>query len=453
MVLRRTLVVTLLATAFLNTPARGQGDQPIDREKLAGEVKAEFLHAWNAYKKYAWGHDILKPLSKSYYDWHDVPIYLTPIDALDTMELMGLTEEADSVREFLVNNLSFDQDIYVKNFEMTIRVLGGLLSSYQLTQDIRLLDLAKELGDRLLPAFQSPTGMPYVYVNLKTGAVRDSISNPAEIGTLLLEFGALSALTGDNKYYHYAKFALLQLYKSRSKLDLVGQAIDVTTGEWVDSTSHISAAIDSYYEYLAKGAILFNDKDCEVMFNTSLVALKAHVLDRRDTGTWYGHVNMNTGERVKTWFGALDVFFPAVLALVGDTAHAADLFRSSLRMWNKHGIEPAQFDYEKMEVVRPRYYLNPEIMESTYYLYKVTGDEHYLRVGKALFDSLKTYCRVEAGYAELASVITKEKYDRMESYFLAETLKYLYLLFAPAETLDFKRVIFNTEAHPIQATW
>jgi mannosidase alpha-like ER degradation enhancer 2 len=162
---------------------------------------------------------------------------------------------------------------------------------------------------------------------------------------------------------------------------------------------------------------------------------------------------MHTGERIRTWYGALDVFFPAVLALVGDTAHAADLFRSSLTMWNQHGIEPAQFDYAKMEVVNPRYYLNPEIMESTYYLYKVTGDEHYLRVGKALFDSLKTYCRVEEGYAELASVITKEKSDRMESYFLAETLKYLYLLFAPPETLDFKRVIFNTEAHPIQPTW
>jgi hypothetical protein len=453
MVLRRTLTLLLLSAVFQITPARGEDEQPIDREQLAREVKQEFLHAWNAYKKYAWGHDLLKPLSKSYQDWYDVPLYLTPIDALDTMELMGLTQEADSVREFLVENLSFDHDIYVKNFEMTIRVLGGLLSSYQMTQDIRLLDLAKDLGDRLLPAFQSPTGMPYVHVNLKTGAVRDSISNPAEIGTLLLEYGALSALTGDNKYYHYAKFALLQLFEKRSKLDLVGQAIDVTTGQWVDSTSHISAAIDSYYEYLVKGAILFNDKDCQYMFNTSLAALKEHVLDRRETGVWYGHVNMNTGERLKTWYGALDVFFPAVLALIGDTAHAADLYRSSLAMWNKHGIEPAQFDYEKMEVVWPRYYLNPEIMESTYYLYKVTGDEQYLRVGKALFDSLKTYCRTDEGYAELASVITKEKSDRMESYFLAETLKYLYLLFAPPETLDFKRVIFNTEAHPIQPAW
>ena len=446
----RRLIVTLLASAILAGVAQGQDEHPIDREKLARDVKAEFLHAWNAYKTYAWGHDILKPLSKSHQDWYDVPLYLTPIDALDTIILMGLEEEADSVREFLVENLSFDQDIYVQTFEMTIRILGGLLSSYQLTEDPRLLELARDLGDRLLPAFQTPTGMPYVYVNLKTGAVRDSTSNPAEIGTLLLEFGTLTRLTGDAKYYNYAKYALLQLYNARSSLDLVGQSIDITTGRWIDSTSHISAGIDSYYEYLVKCAILFNDKDCQTMFNTSLVALKFWVMDRRETGVWYGHVNMHTGDRVRTWFGALDVFFPALLSLIGDTAHAAELFRSSMIMWNKHGIEPAQFDYELMEVASPRYYLNPEIMESAYYLYKTTGDEQYLRTGKALFDSLKTYCRVEAGYAELASVITKEKYDRMESYFLAETLKYLYLLFAPDETLDFTRVVFNTEAHPLR---
>ena len=74
-------------------------------------------------------------------------------------------------------------------------------------------------------------------------------------------------------------------------------------------------------------------------------------------------------------------------------------------------------------------------------------------MGKVFLDSLKAYCRVDGGYAEIKSVITKEKSDRMESYFLAETLKYLYLLFAPPETLDFDKVIFNTEAHPIRRTW
>ena len=124
-----------------------------------------------------------------------------------------------------------------------------------------------------------------------------------------------------------------------------------------------------------------------------------------------------------------------------------------MAMWNRHGIEPEQFDYVKMEAAAPRYFLNPEIMESAYYLYMFTRDERYRRMGQTLFDSLRTYCRHDVGYAELKSVLTKEKADRMESYFLAETLKYLYLLFAPPETLEFNAVIFNTEAHPIRKTW
>jgi mannosidase alpha-like ER degradation enhancer 2 len=126
-------------------------------------------------------------------------------------------------------------------------------------------------------------------------------------------------------------------------------------------------------------------------------------------------------------------------------------------MWNKYGIEPEQFDYSMMDVPDDpkweRYFLNPEIMESAYYLYQCTQDPRYLEMGKVFFEGLKNYCRCDEGYAELKSVKTKEKSDRMESYFLAETWKYLYLLFAPTETLDFRHTIFNTEAHPIRRTW
>src|ERR1700757_127965 len=166
------------------------------RTELAARVRQEFLHAWNGYKQYALGHDELKPLSKSYRDWYSASLYMTPVDALDTMILMGLDDEAAKTREFIAKNLSFDQDIYVKNFEITIRMLGGLLSSYQLTGDKRLLALAEDLGNRLLPVFNSPTGLPYVYVNLRTGQTRDAVTNPAETGTLLLEFGTITRLTG-----------------------------------------------------------------------------------------------------------------------------------------------------------------------------------------------------------------------------------------------------------------
>lgn len=428
-----------------------------EKARLADEVRQEFLHSWNAYKKYAWGHDGLKPLSKTYYDWYSAPLYMSLVDALDTMILMGLKEEADSVREFIATNLSFDHDIYVKNFEITIRLLGGLLSSYQLTGDERLLKLADDLGTRLLPVFNSPTGMPYVDVNLKTGAVRNSRTNPGEIGTLLVEFGTLSKLTGKPAYYNVAKNAVVQVYNRRSSIGLVGTWIDAETGKWLDSDSHISACIDSYYEYMVKCALLFDDQDFKRMWDSSKAALNNYVADEAPSGLWYGHADMNTGKRTKTWFGALDAFFPAVLALSGDVERAARLQESCLKMWNKYGIEPEQFDYRKMDVPGDpkweRFFLNPEIMESAYYLYHFTKDPRYLRMGKIFLDGLKQHCRAEVGYAELKSVITKEKTDRMESYFLAETLKYLYLLFAPPETLDFKRVVFNTEAHPIRKTW
>jgi mannosidase alpha-like ER degradation enhancer 2 len=106
-----------------------------------------------------------------------------------------------------------------------------------------------------------------------------------------------------------------------------------------------------------------------------------------------------------------------------------------------------------MQIVGAGYPLRPEIVESTYYLQHFTRDPQYLRMGATLFESFVKNCRTEDGYATLKSVVTKEKKDEMQSFLFAETLKYFYLIFAPPQTLDFKRVVFNTEAHPIRRTW
>ncbi len=423
------------------------------KSEMAERVRQEFLHAWRGYKQYAWGHDALKPLTKAPHDWYGTSLYMTPLDALDTMVLMGLKPEADEARELVATKLSFDRDTSVKNFEVTIRLLGGLLSSYQLTGDKRLLALAQDLGNRLLPAFNSPTGMPYEFVNLKTGAVRGKVGNPAEIGTLLLEFGTLSKLTGNPVYYDTAKRALMAVYDRRSPIGLVGTTIDVETGKWIDQTSHVSGMIDSYYEYLLKASLLFGDKDCERMWRTSIEALNRYVADEASTGLWYGHVDMNTGKRVATRFGALDAFFPAVLALSGDIDRARRLENSAYKMWNVAGVEPEELDYATMKITSPGYELRPEIIESAYYLYTYTKDPKYLEMGRTFFDGLVRYCRTDAGYAALSSVETKEKKDQMESFFFAETLKYLYLLYAPGKTLDLQKVVLNTEAHPLRRTW
>ena len=172
--------------------------------RMAERVRREFLHAWNGYRQYAWGHDALLPLSHGARDWYGQSLLMTPVDALDTLLLMGLTPQADEARALIDSRLSFDRDIDVKHFEIVIRLLGGLLSSYELTHDPKLLALADDLGTRLLPAFDSPTGLPYVFVNLRTGKAHGSDSNPAEAGTLLLEYGTLSRLTGKPVYYQKA---------------------------------------------------------------------------------------------------------------------------------------------------------------------------------------------------------------------------------------------------------
>jgi Glycosyl hydrolase family 47 len=428
----------------------GKSRQEKNAQTLAARVRTEFLHAWNNYERYAWGHDALRPLSKTPHDWYGQSLLMTPVDALDTLVVMHLDAEAAKARSLIVSDLSFDRDIYVKNFEITIRLLGGLLSGYQLTGDKRLLNLAEDLGNRLLPVFNSPTGLPYVYVNLRTGQTRGAVTNPAETGTLLVEFGTLSKLTGRAIFYDKAKRALVETFKRRSQLGLVGQSINVETGAWTNTDSHISGGIDSYYEYLWKCWLLFGDKDCRDMWEASIPAVNKYLADEIGGKLWYGHADMRTGKRTETTYGALDAFFPALLALSGDLARARRLQASSFKIWNLYGIEPEILDYKTMHVVAGSYHLRPEIVESTYYLYHYTGDPEYRHRGEKMFEDFVRYCRTDSGYAALADVTSKQQLDEMESFVLAETFKYFYLLFASPRTLEFDKVIFNTEAHPLR---
>ena len=426
---------------------------PVDRAAMAGKVRAEFLHSWKAYEQYAWGHDELRPLTKQPRDWYGQSLLMTPVDSLDTLILMGFDNEAAKAKTLIVDRLSFDKDIDVKVFEVTIRLLGGLLSGYQLTGDARLLHLAEDLGTRLLPAFNTSTGMPYMFVNLRTGKSSGARSNPAEIGTLILEFGTLSKLTNKPVYFEKAKRAIVELYKRRSKIDLVGEEIDVETGAWVGKASHVGGGIDSYYEYLLKCSRLFGDKDCESMWKTSIAALNKHLADEAPSGLWYGEVDMDNGKRTSSEFGALHAFLPAVLVLGGDAKRGRRLEESCFRMWTLRGIEPEVLDYRTMTIKHAGYQLRPEIIESAWYLHRATHDDRYLMMGQTFFDAIVAHCRTESGYTTLKSVVTMEKSDLMPSYFLAETLKYLYLLFAPDSALDLEKVVFNTEAHPLKRTW
>ena len=401
-------LLTLFSCARTPPAAPPEARPPtVDRKALAAQVRAELKHAWDGYVRYAWEHDELSPLSQKAHDWYPESMYMTAVDALDTLILLGLKDEAGRAHALIVDKLSFDKDITVQNFEITIRILGGLLSAHQMTGDKRLLALAEDLGTRLLPVFDSPTGLPYRYVNLKTGKTSGPESNPAEIGTLLLEFGTLGRLTGKPAFYDKPKRALVELHKRRSPAGLVGTRINVETGEWTRTRSHLGAEIDSYYEYLLKCDRLFGDKECRQIWTESLEAIQKHLEDRTPTGLWYGEAEMATGQRAATRFGALHSFFPAVLALSGDLARARDLQASAFRMWNHAGIEPEVFDYREEKIVAAGYPLRPEIIESAYYLYSYTKDPVYLEMGQTFLKDLMTHCRTETGYASLASVVTK----------------------------------------------
>ena len=425
-----------------------------ERAALAVRVRGEFQFAWSNYKRLAWGHDELNPVSRTPHDWYSpAVVYMTPVDALDTMTLMGLTDETAETRAYILAHLSFDLDASVQVFEVTIRLLGGLISAYQMSGEPKFLALAQDLGTRLLPAFNSRTGMPYRFVNLKTGKTDGAVSNPAEIGTLMLEFGALGKLTHRNDFYNKAKRAITQVYRRRNpKTGLVGEGINVDTGAWTNTSSHIGGGIDSYYEYLLKCEKLFGDSDCGTMYRAGITAVNRYLADDGPSGLWYGAADMATGARTATTYGSLEAFLPAVLALGGDLDRARRLADSNFRMWSLYGIEPEQLDYRTMRPTAEGYQLRPEIVESIYYLDHYTHDPKYPEMGRAIFENLIASCRTDDGYTVLKSVVTRERGDRQHSFFLAETLKYLYLLFAP-DAIDLDHVVFNTEAHPLKRTW
>lgn len=439
------LAIPLITCQPVEKPPTDKGPGP-----LAEQVKAETQRSWAAYKQYAWGSDVLLPISKKAENWYEEPLYISPIDAYSTLKVMGLDEEAAEIERYLIDSISFDKDIFVKVFEVNIRVLGGLLAMYQYTENEQVLQKAVDFGNRLLPAFNSPTGIPYYWVNLKTGAVKGQEVNVAEAGTYLLEMGILSHFSGNPLYYQKAKDADKALFDRRSKLGLIGEVIDVESGEWKNTSSHICAGIDSYYEYLYKAWVLFQDPELKLMWDQSIAAVHAHIPEIKDSLLWYGRVDMHTGARLSSVVTLYDAFFPALLALSGDLERAAEVQKTWNWLWNKYGLEPMAYDYSIHKPTYPVYDLNPEIIESAYYLYHFTKDPKYKAMGEKYFQDILKYCRTDVAFSAVENVETMEKRDYMATYFFAETMKYFYLLFREDDGFRFEEYIFTTEAHPFK---
>jgi len=421
-----------------------------DNKPLADVVREEAARTWQAYKTYAWGSDVLLPVSRGASNWYSEPLYISPIDAYSTLYLMGMKEETDLIESYVIDSLNFDKDIFVKVFEVNIRVLGGLLSMYQLSGNPAILEKATDFADRLMPAFSTGTGIPRYWVNLRTGASHGDTVNMAEAGTYVLEMGVLSYYTGDPSYYQAAKKATRAAFERRSPIGLIGERMDVETGVWTNTNSHICAGIDSYYEYMYKAWHLFRDPEMKMMWDSSIMAINGYIPEVKDSLLWYGRVNMNTGERTSRVVTLYDAFFPAILALSGDTARAADLQVTWDRLWNKYGLEPMAYDYGEEHPTYPVYDLNPEIIESAYYLHEITGKKIYRDMAEQYFNDILKYCRTDIAFSAIENVETMEKRDYMATYFFAETLKYLYLSFLDDGTFRLNDYVFTTEAHPFR---
>jgi len=422
----------------------------------ASEIKTEMLRSWNAYKKYAWGYDVLLPLSKKGFNWYEESLGISPIDAYSTLAVMGLKDEAKEVENYALA-MDWDKDVYVQIFEVNIRILGGLLSIYDFTKNKAILQKAIDFADRILPAFDNPTGLPYHSVNLKTGKTAGNqgegkgyIVNVAQAATYLLEFGILSYYSKDAKYYQTAKKATKAIFERRSEIGLPGDFINIETLEWTNDWHYNQAGVDSYYEYMFKSNYLFPDAEIATIWEESLSKINEYLEEDYNGKRFYGCVNMHTGEVVKRSVSLYDAYFPAVQALHGDIENAEKNIATWDWLWDKYGLLPTRYHYEADTVEYANSELNPEIIESAYYLHQITGKEKYQKMIQKYWADLNNCCRNEVAYNAVEDVRTMKQKDYLATYFFAETLKYFYLAAPDQSNFKFDDYVFNTEAHPFK---
>nr|XP_061836739.1 endoplasmic reticulum mannosyl-oligosaccharide 1,2-alpha-mannosidase-like [Nerophis lumbriciformis]XP_061836740.1 endoplasmic reticulum mannosyl-oligosaccharide 1,2-alpha-mannosidase-like [Nerophis lumbriciformis] len=440
-------------------------------------VRDSFRHAWKGYKDYAWGHDELKPISKSFGEWFGLG--LTLIDSLDTMWIMGLKEEFAEARQWVEKELSFNQNVDVNLFETTIRVLGGLLSTYHLSGDQLFLDKAKDLGSRLMPAFKTPSKIPFSDVNIGKGTAHPprwtSDSSMAEVTSIQLEFRELSRLTQEPLYKDVVDEVMMKVHKLPGKHDgLIPMFINTNSGQFSHRGIYtLGARADSYYEYLLKQWIQGGRMEDALLedYIEAINGVKKHLV--RQTAhhklTFVGELSHN---RFSPKMDHLVCFLPGTLALgahydlPGDHMDlAVELMETCHQMYTQMetGLSPeiAHFNLHSDDghdiFVKPadtHNLLRPETVESLFYMYRFTKDPKYRDWGWEILQNFNKYTKVsDGGYTSINNVRDPENpepRDKMESFFLGETLKYFYLLFSDEmELLSLDKYVFNTEAHPL----
>ncbi|KAJ9607201.1 hypothetical protein H2200_008273 [Cladophialophora chaetospira] len=511
------------------------------RESRRAAVKEAFLHSWNGYKRYAWSQDEIAPVSGAYRSsfggWG-----ATLVDTMDTLLIMGLTDDFDLCVE-QVKRIDFttnDQDT-LNVFETTIRYLGGLLAAYDLSDGKYriLLDKARELGEMLYSAFDTPNHMPQARWDWKRSALGGEISPSsntllAEIGSLTVEFTRLSQLTGDFRYFDIVQRISEEMDYAQNKTNIPGlwptivNARDISFGY---NHFTMGGMADSTYEYLPKQYMMLGGRDTKYkhMYEKAIDAAKRHLFFRplvpsNEDLLFSGNAALTTletipiasidpqgqhlacfvagmvgiGSKIFSRAQELDVarrlvdgcvwaynampsgLMPETFHLIACQVGINEPTTPDKCVWTddkwyegiskKHPIphdesanlSPLEWGkkYAETRKVFPgfteqgdnRYILRPEAIESIFIMYRITGDIKYQDIAWKMFQSIDTATRTEIAHAAVhdVRVASPQKSDRMESFWLAETLKYFYLIFSEPGLVSLDEWVLNTEAHPLK---
>jgi Glycosyl hydrolase family 47 len=424
----------------------------------AEDVRSEMLRAWRAYERLAWGHDELMPVSGGFSEFFDEdhPVGLTIVEAIDTLFLMGLDDEVAKGVAWIVDNLDFKGiDVPVQVFETNIRMVGGLLSAHLATGNRVLLRQAKEIADILLPAFErSPTGAPYRFVTPSTGEISGPENFLAEIGTIITEFGTLSRLVGDDRYFRAAKKAMQAVYDRRSALGLVGTTLNVETGAWVTPTASVHPPVDSYFEYLWDGWDLFGDRDLRAWYDVLTKAIIDHEavwLRREGQGRahlWFARINMDTGVLVTLNQSELGSFYAGLLGQSGHVRLGDEYLASWTSLLDTFPVLPSIDALSGVPYFRGNA-LRPEYVDSAFNLWLVTGKDRYRRLAYDYYVRQKTHSTVPNGWTIIDDVTTTPVThgDLTSGYWWSEQMKYWYLMFSGTDRFNYRRNYLSTEGN------
>jgi len=446
-------------------------------QQRKGAVRRAMQTAWGAYKQHAWGKDELQPLSRSANEaWGGFAI--TMLDAMDTLWLMGMHTEFNEAVAWIEHGLDWNKDHDASVFETTIRALGGLLGAYSLSGEQSLLKKAADLGDILIAAYDNPSQLPSPMINLATrrlswpGPIRLS-----EAGSGSLEMRALSSATNNSKYCAKADAAMSKIMAHPHRNDLYVDVLDATSGlpsydPEAPGGGHvgIGAFSDSYYEYLLKLWLQSNKTDMKYReaWDKATTGFHKELIRVQDGKTFI------SGTATQGKMEHLSCFLPGALALGAATSADTQGARNARRdmetaralldtcteMYRSTATGlAAEVVTHSLAIIDSAYYLRPETVESLYWMYTITAEQQYQDRAWEIFQAIERNCRADkhngAGYGAYPNVATPGPLiDRMESYFLAETLKYLYLIFdEDATKMEWHRdKLLTTEAHVIRVT-